>query len=112
MVFFQHNEINESTVKFKALEDDVVLGECTLILSDIAEVTDVTFDNNSIYVVEGLLKAAFYFAGLRGIFWGVCKDESIGFALRKLNFVKSEKGYENDIPTILQGSCGNCSNNS
>ncbi len=111
MVFFEHTVIDENKVIFEAIEDGKVLGKCKLNINTNALVSDVTYEKSSVFVVEGLLKAAFYYAGLRGVFWGICTDESIDFLLRKLNFEKTPSGYENDIPTILQGSCGNCINN-
>lgn len=114
MIFFEHSFSDKESkiIEFKALENEEVLGECTLVLFEkYAEVTKVSFTENKSFVVEGLLKAAFNFASNRGYYIGRCNVDSIVFCLEGMNFNKVENGYENDIPSILMGSCANCANN-
>lgn len=112
MIFFEHKFLDKDNqvIEFKAVEDNEVLGECTLVLfENHAEVTKASYKENKAFVVEGLLKAAFHFAGLKGYFMGRCNVSGIEFCLNRMNFEKTANGYENDIPTILMGSCQNCS---
>lgn len=111
MIFFEHKFLDEENkvAEFKALENNEVLGECTLVLfKSHAEVTKVSYSENKAFVVEGLLKAAFNLAGLKGYYMGRCNIEKIAFCLDRMNFNKNENGYENDIPSILMGSCDKC----
>lgn len=111
MIFFEHSFLDKENkiIEFKALENEEVLGECTLVLFEkYAEVTKVSFSEKNSFVVEGLLKAAFNLAANRGYYIGRCNVLSVSFCLDRMNFNKTENGYENDIPSILMGSCGNC----
>ena len=111
MIIFEHNAINSDTtvIEFKALENEQEYGKCILVLhNSIAEVTFVNYDENNSFIVEGLLKAAYNYAANRSYYIGRCSAENIDFALHKLGFYTAENGYENDIPSILMGSCKNC----
>lgn len=111
MIYFEHNflDSDNKTVEFKALESSEILGECTLqLLDEYAEVTKVNFAENKPFIVEGLIKAAFNLAANRGYYIGRCNIPTIIFCLERMNFNKTENGYENDIPTILMGSCSDC----
>lgn len=111
MIFFEHKFLDSENkvAEFRAVQNEEVLGECTLVLyGDSAEVTKVSVKENNIFIIDGLLKAAFHLAGLRGYYIGRCNVESIVFCLERMNLNKTENGYENDIPSILMGSCGNC----
>lgn len=111
MIFFEHNQIdsNGTVFEFKALDNEIILGECTLvILPQYAEVTKVSFNEDKKFIVEGLLKAAFNLAANRGSYMARCNISEITFCLDRMNFNKTENGYENDIPTVLMGSCKSC----
>ncbi len=115
MIFFEHSYIDKDNkvAEFSALENNKISGSCTLVLTDkYAEITKLDYAENCAYIVEGLLKAAFNLAGLRGYYMGRCSVDNIEFCLKRLNFTKTENGYENDIPSILMGSCAGCQNNS
>lgn len=112
MITFERKEINADTFEFSALENEAVIGRCTLsISSSYADVTSLTFTDGKAFVIEGLIKTAFYYAGLKGCYIGRCSCSGIEAQLERMNLIKSPKGYENDIPTILTGSCSGCKNN-
>ncbi len=111
MIYFEHRFIDSDNkiAEFFAIENGENLGECTLFLAgNFAEVTKVIFADNKEFIVEGLLKAAFNFAANRNYYMGRCNVCGIEFCLDRMNFSKTENGYENDIPSILAGSCKNC----
>lgn len=114
MIFFSHDfcdNIN-SVVKFTALDNGTELGKCTLVMNGIyAEVTELTFDRNNPFVVEGLIKSAFNLAANHSCYIGRCAVDDIRIFLDRMNFVCTDGVYENDIPSILMGSCKSCQNN-
>lgn len=108
MIFFKPtvNIENECEVFFSAIENDKVYGKCTLMIEgNKATVLNVSFDDNKPYLVEGLLRSAFNYAGQKNCYMGYCKSGDISFFLDKMNFIKDNDLYFNDIPTILQGNC-------
>ncbi len=112
MITFEHTEIDLDTVKFTAVENESAIGNCTLrISSPFAEVSALSYCENKSYVIEGLIKAALYYASLNSCYIGRCNCTEIEYYVEKMNFIKSENGYENDIPSILMGSCSGCKNN-
>ncbi len=106
MIFFKNTLIDENTVEFEALENEKSLGRCTLVLRDnIADVTELTYSNDATFAVEGLLRSAYNFAGLKNYYMAKCSAENIDSFLDKMNFHKQGDGYVGDIPSILMGSC-------
>ncbi len=113
MIFFEHriDKCNENEIEFEALVDGNSSGKCILILRDnIAEITEISYENNKPYILDGLVRAAFNFAANRNYYIGLCSAKGIDEHLIKMNFNKTEAGYSNDIPSILMGSCKNCIN--
>jgi len=111
MIFFEHRISEESSnrIEFNAIVNGVSEGKCTLILkSDIAEITEIFLQKKESFLIEGLIKAAFNFAANRNYYMGICSASGIDEYLDRMNFVKNEYGYSNDIPTILMGSCKGC----
>lgn len=109
MITFIREQIDENTIFFKAEEDGVVFGECTLLLKDTyAEISSVSFNDDSYSIAEGLLKSASFYAANRNYYMCRCTAENIDRYLAKMNFTKKESFYESDIPSILIGCCGNC----
>ncbi len=112
MITFERTVIDCDTVKFTAVENETVIGNCTLrISSPYAEVSSLSYSDNKSYVIEGLIKAALYYASLNCCYIGRCNCHGIDLYAERMNFIKSETGYENDIPSILMGSCSGCKNN-
>lgn len=106
MIFFKPTEINDKEIRFEALDNDVLAGECHLSLKGKnALVSSVSFPSDKPFLAEGLLKAAFNFAANKNYYMGVCDSENITPLLLKLGFQKSADGYTLDIPSILMGSC-------
>ncbi len=112
MIFFEHRftDNNEKLIEFSAIEDDKILGKCTLdINNEFALVNNIEFSDGNGYIVEGLIKSAFNYAANRNFFIGRCSADNAEFCFKRMNFVKCEGYYENDIPSILTGRCKGCS---
>lgn len=111
MIFFKHRKIdnNENEIEFEALYNDVSIGSCVLFLgNESADITQISYNKDYPFIVEGLIKAAFNFAANRNYYIGICNVSGIDELLSRMNFNKTEKGFSNDIPTILMGSCKEC----
>ena len=109
MIFFKNTVSSNSdkTIYFEAYEDERLIGKCTLILEEkYANVCELTYD--ALYAGEGLLKSAYNYACLKNYYMGKCSARNIDSLLLKLGFYKKDGAYENDIPSILMGSCGCC----
>jgi hypothetical protein len=106
MIFFKNTVVDEFTVDFEALEGEKTIGSCTLVLKDnIAEVTELTFSGDAPYAVEGLLRSAYNYAGLKSYYMAKCTAKNIDSFLGRMNFQKQGDEYVGDIPSILMGSC-------
>lgn len=108
MIFFRPtlNSENECEIFIEAIENDEICGRCVLeIDGSKAVVDDVTFDKDKPYLVEGILKSAYNYACQKNCYMGYCKSESITLFLDRMNFIKENNVYYNDIPSILQGNC-------
>lgn len=106
MIFFKNTPCDDGSVLFQAIEDERCLGQCRLILHEnTAVVTEVSYCESAPYVVEGLLRSAYNYAGLKNYYIGKCSAKNINCFLDKMNFQKLNDEYVNDIPTILMGSC-------
>lgn len=113
MLYFKNtvSEQDNRIVYFEALSDDVSVGSCTLVLGEkYAEVTELDFDNKSIFIAEGLLKSAYNYAALKNYYMAKCSVSNIDSLLVRIGFELTDGEYMNDIPTILMGSCNSCSN--
>ncbi len=111
MIFFKNtvSPHSESTIYFEAFEDDVSMGKCTLILEEkYALVSDIAYNSGTIHIAEGLIKSAFNYACLKNYYIGRCTSKGVDSLLEKMGFYKKDGVYENDIPSILIGSCGSC----
>lgn len=111
MIFFKNtvSAHSENTIYFEAYENDDLIGKCTLTLEEkYAHVSDVTYKNGALYAAEGLLKSAFNYACLKNYYMGRCSAEGVDSLLERMGFYKKDGAYENDIPSILIGSCGSC----
>lgn len=106
MIFFKHTCFGEDKVEFEAIENESSIGSCTLILSgNAANVTKLEYNAHTPYVVEGLLKSAYNYAGLRNYYIAKCTAKNIDSYLLKMSFEKAGEEFVSDIPTILTGSC-------
>ncbi len=106
MIFFKHENITDTLIKFTTTENDNTFGSCLLDLSDKnAVVSNIEFASDKPYLAEGLLKSAFNFAASKNFYMGVCKSENIIPLLKRLGFTENSDGYILDIPSILMGSC-------
>lgn len=112
MIFFKNTVLDSDgkVIEFEALDCDVSLGKCTLVLGDkYADVTKLSFETHAVYAAEGLLKSAYNYAALRNYYMAKCTVSGSEPLLLRLGFVKQNEEYISDIPTILMGSCGSCS---
>ena len=106
MIFFKNTVKDDFTIEFEALEREKTIGSCTLRLTDnLADVTELTYSENSPYAVEGLLRSAYNYAGLRNYYMARCSARNIDSFLDGMNFTKQDGEYVGDIPSILMGSC-------
>lgn len=106
MIFFKNEKMTDEVIKIIALEDEIDCGYCLLKIKDnSSEVYELNYQKDKPYLVEGLLRSAFNYACLKGVYMGKCSCENLEDFLEKMNFQKTENGYENDIPSILTGSC-------
>ena len=113
MIFFRNtvSQDDDRVIYFEALENDYALGSCTLVLKDkFAEVTKLEFDGKSTFVAEGLLKSVYNYAALKNYYMAKCNIANLDKLLIRLGFQLNNGEYTSDIPTILMGSCKNCSN--
>lgn len=111
MIYFKHTVINEdeNKIEFEALRDEKAIGRCTLILGvDTAEITEISYEEGNSYIIDGIIKTAFNYAANRSYFMGVCSVKGLDKYISTMNFSKTDKGYCNDIPSILMGSCKSC----
>lgn len=111
MIFFENKTLNKegTLICFTATEGDIILGNCVLSLErDYAEVVDITMTNDSNIIAEGLIKSAFNYAANKNFYMGRCCIENIYGLLQRMNFVRTQNGFENDIPSILMGKCVCC----
>lgn len=106
MIFFRHTEISENLIKFDATENEEIFGSCVLDLNGKnAVVIEVHYAQDKPFIAEVLLKAAFNFAASKNYYMGECQCENISSLLTRLGFIKTDKYYSLDIPSILMGSC-------
>ena len=111
MIFFKSTAKQEDSrvIYFEAIDGDKVLGSCTLVLGEkYAEVTNLSFEQNAMFIAEGLLKSAYNYAALKNYYMAKCSVNGIDTLLKKLNFQLKYGEYVNDIPSVLMGSCGSC----
>ena len=112
MIFFKSTVTEEDSrvIYFDAIDGEEALGSCTLVLGEkYAEVTELDFDQVSMFIAEGLLKSAYNYAALKNFYMAKCSVKGIEPLLKKLNFQLKDEEYINDIPSVLMGSCGSCS---
>lgn len=108
MIFFKpcYNDENKNEIIFEAIENEIVSGKCRLIFDENKAVVDfLSYSEDKPYLVEGLLKSAFNYAALKNYYMGYCVCDNIIPFLEKMNFIKADGVYYNDIPSILQGNC-------
>lgn len=113
MIFFKNtvSPQSENIIYFEAFENENPIGKCTLVLEEkIAYVTEVSYNSNAFYAAEGLLKSAFNYSCLKNYYIGRCTAQGVDSLLERMGFYKKDGVYENDIPSILMGSCGSCNN--
>lgn len=113
MIFFKNTVLDSEgkVVMFQALDGEIILGECTLVLGDkFADVTRLSFESDAIFAGEGLLKSAYNYAALKNYYMAKCSVDDFDSLLLRLGFENKCGEYICDIPTILIGSCGSCSN--
>ena len=113
MIFFKNTvcETDSRVVYFEAIDNDETVGSCILVLREkFAEVTKLSFDGKSTFIAEGLLKSSFNYAALKNYYIAKCSVNGLDALLLRLGFQFDSGEYTSDIPTILMGSCNNCSN--
>ncbi len=106
MIFFKPTPIDETHVKFEALEGEEKKGECLLDLSGKnADIYSLAYDSDKPYLVDGLLRAGYNYAANKGFYMGSCSCKNFDEVLRKMNFNFENGIYSADIPSILMGGC-------
>ena len=113
MIFFKNTVLDSEgkVIEFQALDNDILLGECTLVLGEkFAEVTKLSFNSDSPFAGEGLLKSAYNYGAIKNYYMAKCSVKGIDSLLLRLGFEIKDEEYITDIPTILMGSCGSCGN--
>ena len=112
MIFFKNTVLDSDgkIIEFEALEGELSLGKCTLVLGDkCADVTKLSFDDKAPFVCDGLLKSAYNYAALKNYYMAKCSLVGFDVLLLRLGFEKQDEEYISDIPTILVGGCTGCS---
>ena len=111
MIFFKNTvlDVDGKVIEFVALDGELILGKCTLVLDDkFANVTKLNYDVSAVFAAEGLLKSAYNYAALNNYYMAKCSVEGIDSLLIRLGFSADNGEYIIDIPTILMGNCGCC----
>ena len=114
MIYFKPitDETNPYFIRFEAIEDNVTSGVCHLKIETKSAIVDfIDYDEDKPYLVEGLLKSAFNFAAIKNCYMGYCRCQNIAVFLDRMNFLKKNNEYYNDIPSILMGNCCKCADN-
>lgn len=111
MIYFKHNEIDgcSNCIEFEAVIDNISAGRCVLLLEEDAVVTEISYDSDKTFIIEGLIKAAFNYSANRNYYIGKCTAKGIDEYLLKMNFTETDGIFTSDIPSILIGNCKNCS---
>ena len=89
MIFFKSTVADEDSrvIYFEAIDSNEVIGACTLVLGEkYAEVTNITFNENTLFIAEGLLKSAYNYAALKNFYMAKCSVKGIDALLKKLKF--------------------------
>lgn len=113
MIFFKNSVLDRDgkIIGFQALDGDILLGGCTLVLGEkFADVTKLSYNSEAVFAGEGLLKSAYNYAALKNYYMAKCSAVGFDSLLKRLGFEYKNGEYISDIPTILMGNCKNCSN--
>lgn len=111
MIFFKNTVLDSEgkVIVFEALDGELTLGKCTLVLDDkFADVTKLDYDASAVFAAEGLLKSAYNYAALKNYYMAKCSVDGVDSLLVRLGFNNQSGEYISDIPTILMGNCGCC----
>jgi len=108
MVFFEPLKTDKpDTVRFAAKDGEVVLGTCDMVLHDqLADLVSVQLETDDLSIGEGLLRAALNYAANRGYYIAACSAPDADAVRSLLPFKLKNEMWQNDIPTLLRGSCG------
>ena len=108
MIFFKPHiiSLNPERVTFTAFENNAESGSCELVIKgDNAEIVSLSCDSGEHNIIEGLIKSAFNYACSKNCYMGYCRCVNIDENLNRMNFMKKDDFYYNDIPSILMGNC-------
>lgn len=108
MIYFAPNIVDtpDCTAYFEALDGETSLGVCKLRIDGVtADVYEIELSDGSAEIGEGLLRAAYNFAANKGAYWGVCSAPDAEAVTKRLRFETVNGRPENDIPTLLSGTC-------
>ena len=108
MIFFKPlpGDGADSTAVFEALDGEECLGKCFLKLDGMTADVFYLDLSGGAEIGEGLLRAAYNFAANKGAYWGVCSAKNAEEATKRLRFEVQNGVLQNDIPTLLTGTCG------
>ena len=110
MLFFEPTLMNNDTCTavFTAKDGDTALGTCELLLHDaVADIAAIRLSTEDLSIGEGLLRAALNFAANRGYYMAVCTAKNADAVRARLPFEEKNGRFQNDIPSLLAGTCGN-----
>ncbi len=108
MIYFAPHIVGSAdcTAYFEALDGETSLGVCRLRIDGVtADVYEIKLSDGGAEIGEGLLRAAYNFAANKGAYWGVCSAKGAEQVTARLRFETVNGRPENDIPTLLSGSC-------
>ena len=106
MIFFQPTEIGSDccTARFDALDGETNCGSCTLLIQ--GGTADLTaLDAADADIGEGLFRAALNYAANKGVYMAVCSAKNADAVIARMRFEYQDGVWQNDIPTLLLGSC-------
>ena len=108
MIYFApYSEDGGRSVTFRALDGEACLGSCRMLIdANTADVAELVLTGGDAAIGEGLLRAAYNFAANKGAYWGVCSAKNAESSVARLRFDLVNGRPENDIPTLLTGTCG------
>ena len=105
------NGVFECTFRYDGYDSDELSGGCEGEISgNYVTVTKLSFPEDKPDFCEGLIRAALNYGANRGAYMARCGCKNAVAIMELMRFEKTESGcYEGDIPTLLSGSCSDCS---
>lgn len=94
---------------FAAYEEGEITGKAYFRMEGFfCDVYKMEFPSDKLYLFQGLLRSVFNYATNYNAYIGKLTDESCFNKANTMNFIFDGKCWSNDIPTLLMGTCGDC----